>query len=514
MSADPLRSTLDQLALDPDAGTDRHYLITVLRRLGYTESEIRRVMGDGEEGRIIEVEYVGSDASSFTFGDPGSEAAAAAAIQGGQGALQFTVSGDDEPMQFTLAGDQAAGTETFESVELGDGDISDDWGDDWGGDAPTDDFVDEGVMEEGGFSVESPPSDDEVEFTEVPLVEFKEKPSRAPEKAWIPVDDDEWGPIEEAPGGAWDATEAEPEWDLDAEPEEDSDEAYVHDGYTLYSRPVELTTGKTQQIYFFAKSQPKSGEPSAMPDGYEVGVSEKTGLPFLRKASNAAVKSQCAALTADDDQCRLTAQSGNEYCHVHQDYIPPTRQEMSDRLDTEPYWADVEDTLPGAQGEGRQQCAAITAAGHQCRNTARDRSKYCASHKGYRPHSPVRDTDTLPVGKSVKDTLPSVRDDAWERAHPGAEPASQDALDTWDDVESDAWPDAKTTTFGVESGREPEPDTQPRRKAPASQPQTRIRMERVKAGSRKDAEREIARRGGKVRGVVPIRLEESEVQDE
>lgn len=46
MVADALRSTLDTLQLDPSVQKDRHYLITMLRRLGYTEVEIREALGD------------------------------------------------------------------------------------------------------------------------------------------------------------------------------------------------------------------------------------------------------------------------------------------------------------------------------------------------------------------------------------------------------------------------------------------------------------------------------------
>ena len=56
--------------------------------------------------------------------------------------------------------------------------------------------------------------------------------------------------------------------------------AYTHKGYTLYARPGK---GETP-LYFFAKATPKSGSPVALPSGYAVGVNDRTGLPFLRKA--------------------------------------------------------------------------------------------------------------------------------------------------------------------------------------------------------------------------------------
>ncbi|MFA5944722.1 MAG: hypothetical protein WC876_09675 [Candidatus Thermoplasmatota archaeon] len=46
--ADPLRSTLDNLQLDPASEKDRPYLIAMLRRLGYTEREIDEVVRTGK----------------------------------------------------------------------------------------------------------------------------------------------------------------------------------------------------------------------------------------------------------------------------------------------------------------------------------------------------------------------------------------------------------------------------------------------------------------------------------
>ena len=60
--------------------------------------------------------------------------------------------------------------------------------------------------------------------------------------------------------------------------------AYTKDGYTLYTRKVELNGGHVQQIYFFSKKTPKSGEPCDIPPGYKVGVNKRTGLPYLKKA--------------------------------------------------------------------------------------------------------------------------------------------------------------------------------------------------------------------------------------
>ena len=59
--------------------------------------------------------------------------------------------------------------------------------------------------------------------------------------------------------------------------------AYVHDGWTLYSRDVTLKGGRQQTIYFFSKRTPKSGSPCDKPDNMVVGVNKRTGLPYLKK---------------------------------------------------------------------------------------------------------------------------------------------------------------------------------------------------------------------------------------
>lgn len=59
--------------------------------------------------------------------------------------------------------------------------------------------------------------------------------------------------------------------------------AYKHGDYTLHTKDVMLKGGRLQTIYFFSKGKPKSGDPCDKPDNYEVGVNERTGLPYLRK---------------------------------------------------------------------------------------------------------------------------------------------------------------------------------------------------------------------------------------
>lgn len=62
---------------------------------------------------------------------------------------------------------------------------------------------------------------------------------------------------------------------------------YTYGLYTLYTELVHLKNGKNQIIYFFSKKTPKSGTPTTLPQGYHVEVSERSGLPYLKKDPDA-----------------------------------------------------------------------------------------------------------------------------------------------------------------------------------------------------------------------------------
>ena len=59
--------------------------------------------------------------------------------------------------------------------------------------------------------------------------------------------------------------------------------AFTYGEYRLYTKLVRLKNEKLQVIYFFSKQIPKSGTPSALPIGFEVGVNKQSGLPYLKK---------------------------------------------------------------------------------------------------------------------------------------------------------------------------------------------------------------------------------------
>jgi hypothetical protein len=58
---------------------------------------------------------------------------------------------------------------------------------------------------------------------------------------------------------------------------------FRHLGYSLYRRDIPTKDGGSRPLYFFAKGTPKSGVPSEKPSGYNVGVNDRTGLPYLTK---------------------------------------------------------------------------------------------------------------------------------------------------------------------------------------------------------------------------------------
>lgn len=54
--------------------------------------------------------------------------------------------------------------------------------------------------------------------------------------------------------------------------------------WNLFTRKVTLNGGREQAIYFFSRQSPKSGTPTDLPKGYQVMVTERTGMPILKKA--------------------------------------------------------------------------------------------------------------------------------------------------------------------------------------------------------------------------------------
>ena len=53
--------------------------------------------------------------------------------------------------------------------------------------------------------------------------------------------------------------------------------------YILHTREVVLKNGRKQRIYFFARDE-RPGALDAVPAGYQVVETKRTGMPVLKKA--------------------------------------------------------------------------------------------------------------------------------------------------------------------------------------------------------------------------------------
>ncbi len=339
-AVDPVRRTLDTLALDPSAAQDRPYLESMLRRLGYSDAEIRAALHGAplpeaasggpstappdSDDRLIEVEYTGPGTREFLM-----------------------VVGVDESELATdplgLGTGMDAGTEVFEggpSMEevdrlVAEGDLSD--FDDWGegalkedaagaeegaaaeGEAPTaEELLPDAATDTVGGAEPTAPGDGGADFKgKVPkdetqyqlgegLVEFKTAglneavietidPAAEAEKlrqdGWT-VGDAQTGefPPETVPGETWEAG-AEPEALPEAAPApepvgqtwEAQESAFQYGDWSLFKRD-EVKGDQPQRVYFFSKGTPEGSDPAAIPDGYEVAENPDTGRPFLRRA--------------------------------------------------------------------------------------------------------------------------------------------------------------------------------------------------------------------------------------
>lgn len=82
----------------------------------------------------------------------------------------------------------------------------------------------------------------------------------------------------EIPEEEMEVEEELPEWEtVDVSP-------FTYGDYTLYTKEVKLRGGRPQRIYFFSKKGKDDAEPCAKPEGYEVTVNKRTGLPLLKKS--------------------------------------------------------------------------------------------------------------------------------------------------------------------------------------------------------------------------------------
>ena len=115
---------------------------------------------------------------------------------------------------------------------------------------------------------------------------IKKEVGEAPEKT---DDENKWQIADSEPSGS----DIEESKDADKEDSPHRDKVleqkskeikrYKHGDYALYSKEIKVGQGKKRTIRFFSRTEPEDGEPVDLPDGYEVKVNKKTGVPYIRK---------------------------------------------------------------------------------------------------------------------------------------------------------------------------------------------------------------------------------------
>lgn len=110
---------------------------------------------------------------------------------------------------------------------------------------------------------------------------------------------------------------------------------------------------------------------------------------------------QCAALKDDGTKCKSHAREASRYCASHKGYRPKGRaRKVLDGLKKARAMKEVRKRAKETKGGAgairnrpaavkvmgsKARCAATTAAGTQCKSLPREGSKYCVTHKGFRP---------------------------------------------------------------------------------------------------------------------------------
>lgn len=345
-ASDPLRRTLDTLHLDPNAAQDRPYLESMLRRLGYSETEIQAYLGrdpktlpppaaasvatDAGDDRVIEVEYTGPGLKEFKLAI-GVDESELPAIQAGEAGTEVFEAGPSMEEVDRLAaegggfddwgGEAVEGGAASEAEDLGalderpegvepegdvvEGEVAGDESAALGEEAAKADF---NATEGGPEAVQADEAGEDFQTGES-LVEFKSVEFNEPAAVQV-VDPQAAAEALKAEG--WEVADAETgEFEI-ATWEEDSEETgleesaaatgwqetggedeggaqaaeagpFQYKDWTLYSRD-ELRGDQPQRIYFFSKGSPEGSDPAAMPDGYEVAENPDTGRPFLRRS--------------------------------------------------------------------------------------------------------------------------------------------------------------------------------------------------------------------------------------
>jgi hypothetical protein len=64
---------------------------------------------------------------------------------------------------------------------------------------------------------------------------------------------------------------------------ETKENVFHYNNYTLYKKDISIDEDKKRTVHFFSRDEPEEGVATILPDGYEVKVNRKTGVPFIKK---------------------------------------------------------------------------------------------------------------------------------------------------------------------------------------------------------------------------------------
>jgi len=113
------------------------------------------------------------------------------------------------------------------------------------------------------------------------IKEVQEKTITPPETEFVPIK----GKAHKTP--LKEASDDITEWesyhvDDSSEPSAPVD-ACSYNGYTLYKQITSKNKGKKPPIHFFSKEKQIDSVPAQLPNGYQIAVNKKTGVPYLKK---------------------------------------------------------------------------------------------------------------------------------------------------------------------------------------------------------------------------------------
>ncbi len=249
-SLSSLHTALDLHQLDPSAKEDRPYLISLMRRMGYTEVEIADVVSGKKTVQEVNEARAEPAPQPEPVATVSTEQVDAAAPR----LIELEYGGAEEVPEFEPVRPKVHPTTEYAVEE-----------------------VDEEEDDDNEFTLLLP-DDDLVEFTEEEPVGAADDDR---EEEFVVFEEIEPSPADDADG--WDNVDdlhEEPLATPQPEPEPEMPSGHEHNGFNLYRR--ELDGG--QHVYFYSKKRPSDAEPADIPDGYAVQESEESGLPYLARA--------------------------------------------------------------------------------------------------------------------------------------------------------------------------------------------------------------------------------------